>query len=145
MSSASSRPPVATDAATATRMRNVRRQGTSAELNLRRELFRRGVRYRLQAPVVPEHPRRTVDIVVLGPRIAVFVDGCFWHGCREHRTVPKANRAWWVAKIDRIRARDAQTTEVLEQAGWRVVRVWEHEDPGLAAARVSALVPRRGS
>lgn len=133
-------PPTATDAVTAVRMRRVRRQHTAPELALRRELFGRGVRYGLHAHVVPGHPRRAVDIAVRRARVAVFVDGCFWHGCMAHRSVPKSNNAWWRQKFDRVRQRDVETTVALEEAGWRVVRVWEHEGVSSAADRVEAAI-----
>ncbi len=75
----------------------------------------------------------------------MFVDGCFWHGCPEHVTWPKSNADWWRAKIEKNRRRDAERTFLLIEAGWLVIRVWEHEDPQLAAARVeSAVKQRRG-
>src|SRR6266545_3167916 len=73
--------------------------------------------------------RRRADVVFLGSQTAVFVDGCFWHGCPEHRALPRANESWWRAKINRNRERDAETDARLRDAGWAVIRVWEHEDP----------------
>ena len=73
----------------------------------------------------------------------VFVDGCFWHSCPEHGTMPRANRAFWEAKLEANRRRDAETDRLLRDAGWEVVRVWEHEDPDKAADRVSALLRTR--
>jgi len=114
---------------------------TKPELALRRELHRRGLRYRVQQRLLPD-ARRTVDIVFSGPRVAVDVRGCFWHGCPEHWTRPKANRAWWEDKIAANRARDADTDDRLREAGWTVLVVWEHEDAAAAADRVEALVRR---
>jgi DNA mismatch endonuclease (patch repair protein) len=76
-------------------------------------------------------------------RVAVFVDGCFWHGCPDHGTIPKANTAWWREKIRANAARDADTIERLQGAGWLAVRVWEHERPELASERVAEEVARR--
>jgi DNA mismatch endonuclease (patch repair protein) len=76
-------------------------------------------------------------------RLAVYVDGCFWHGCPEHHTRPRVNSEWWTWKIQRNRARDADTNRRLTDAGWSVVRVWEHEDPDVAADRVERAVRAR--
>jgi DNA mismatch endonuclease (patch repair protein) len=84
--------------------------------------------------------RRRADLTFVRARVAVFVDGCFWHGCPRHVTWPKANADWWRAKIDANRRRDADTTRRLRVAGWRVVRVWEHESPMIAAIRVAKTV-----
>ena len=84
--------------------------------------------------------RRTIDITFPAPQIAVFIDGCFWHGCPEHATSPKANAAWWRVKLDKNMARDVETTAHLESLGWTVLRFWEHEAPGEIAARVRDAV-----
>lgn len=125
--------------------RRFSRQGTrdtDPELRLRRELHARGYRYRVDAAVVPGL-RRRADLVFRGPRVAVFVDGCFWHRCPEHGNVPRANHEWWRAKLDRNVERDRETDQRLAEAGWLVVRVWEHEmrdDPLAAADRVEAVL-----
>jgi DNA mismatch endonuclease (patch repair protein) len=82
-------------------------------------------------------------MVFRGAKVAVFVDGCFWHGCPQHGTDAKRNAAFWEAKIARNRARDADTNALLSQAGWTVIRVWEHEDPIEAAARLATVIRRR--
>lgn len=89
--------------------------------------------------------RRTADIVFGPARVAVFVDGCFWHGCPEHGTrIPSTNEWYWPVKIKRNKDRDADTTQRLESGGWTVVRVWEHESVAAAVARIEAhLVNRR--
>jgi DNA mismatch endonuclease (patch repair protein) len=87
-----------------------------------------------------EHARRRADVVFPRARVAVFVDGCFWHGCPEHASWPKANAAWWRAKIEANRRRDSATDEALLHAGWRVVRVWAHEDPETAADRIAHVL-----
>jgi DNA mismatch endonuclease (patch repair protein) len=121
-------------------MQRAPRRETAPELRLRRELHRRGLRYRVNMRIVPDAGRRTVDIVFSRARVAVFVDGCFWHGCREHGRRPQTNEWYWSPKIERNMTRDRDTTARLEDAGWTVVRVWEHEDPNEAAERVSAIV-----
>lgn len=120
-------------------MQRQARRDTAPELALRRELWSRGVRYRVDtAP--PPTVRRRADIVFTRRRTAVFVDGCFWHRCPDHSTIPKSNRAWWLAKLEANVARDRDTDEQLRAAGWTVVRVWEHEDMARAADRIEALV-----
>lgn len=121
------------------RMKSVRQSGTSAEMELRRALHARGLRYRVNAPVLPDK-RRRVDIAFSSARVAVFVDGCFWHGCPEHATWPASNADFWREKIETNRRRDRNTDAQLEKANWRVVRVWEHEDPDPVAARIEAIV-----
>jgi len=115
------------------------RRDTAAELALRRELHRRGRRYRVNARVVGIS-RRTVDVLFTRHRVAVFVDGCFWHGCTEHLVVPKTNRDWWLWKLQTNQDRDADTTARLETLGWTVLRIWEHVPPADAADRVEALL-----
>jgi DNA mismatch endonuclease Vsr len=115
-------------------MARVRSTNTHPELLLRRALWRMGVRYRVHLKV-PGTP----DIAFIGPRIAVFVDGCFWHGCPNHYTSPAANAVFWQAKLLRNQARDRQVDATLRAAGWRVLRVWEHEvsaDPHRTARRI---------
>jgi DNA mismatch endonuclease, patch repair protein len=142
--SASIARPPASSAVIRVRMENQRRRDTDAELQLRRELWRRGLRYRVNA-ALPYLRRRRADLIFPGARVAVFVDGCFWHGCPEHGTLPKANRAWWQAKLQSNRVRDADTDQVLRAGEWCPVRVWEHEDVRLAADRVERLVRDRRS
>jgi DNA mismatch endonuclease (patch repair protein) len=115
------------------------RRDTPAEIALRRELHRRGLRYRVDHAPLPEL-RRRADIVFTRRKVAVFCDGCWWHGCPEHRTWPKANAEWWEEKIDANKRRDGDTNARLAEAGWTVVRVWEHEDPVEAADRVETVV-----
>lgn len=123
------------------RMAKVRQTGTGAEIALRRELFARGLRYRVNFEILRK-PRRTADVVFPGKKIAVFVDGCFWHGCPLHATWPKQNARFWQQKIDANRVRDADTTERLRSMGWTVLRVWEHEPAALAADIIEELVRR---
>ncbi|MFJ5559666.1 very short patch repair endonuclease [Streptomyces sp. NPDC093250] len=112
---------------------------TAPEVAVRRILHGAGLRYRVNVPV-PGMSRRTIDIVFPKPKIAVFLDGCFWHGCPEHATSPKANAEWWRRKLDRNMARDQETTGHLTSAGWTVLRFWEHIPPDEVAAAVQAAV-----
>lgn len=127
------------------RMKKQRRRDTKPEMALRSELWRRGLRYRVDFRAVGR--RRRVDIAFTRAKIAVFVDGCFWHRCPDHASLPKANRTWWIEKLEANERRDRDTDRELVAAGWLVIRVWEHEDPMKAADRVEAVVraPRSGS
>jgi DNA mismatch endonuclease (patch repair protein) len=87
--------------------------------------------------------RREADGCLVAEKIAVFVDGCFWHGCPVHSRPTKSNTLWWREKIERNKLRDVETDELLRSDGWLVERVWEHEDPDLAAVRIDALVKKR--
>ncbi|MCL6738379.1 very short patch repair endonuclease [Streptomyces neyagawaensis] len=108
---------------------------TAPEVAVRRLLYAAGLRYRLNVPV-PGMRRRTIDIALSGSKIAVFLDGCFWHGCPDHATQPKSNTEWWRAKLDKNMARDRETTEHLQAEGWTVLRFWEHENPQMVAQHV---------
>ena len=106
------------------RMGRVRQTGTDVELRLRKALWNAGFRYRLRTvETLPGRP----DIVFVSRKMAVFVDGCFWHGCPVHGTKPKTNARFWDEKINRNRERDQQVDGKLAEAGWRVIRLWEHE------------------
>jgi DNA (cytosine-5)-methyltransferase 1 len=124
------------------RMRATRRRDTPAELAVRRLLHARGLRFHVDRQVLPG-TRRRADVVFPGAKVAAFIDGCFWHSCPRHRTAPKANAAWWAAKLGRNRRRDAETNRQLRRAGWLVERVWEHEVPAAAAARIAGSVRAR--
>lgn len=120
-------------------MRSVKTSNTQPEMRLRSALFARGLRYRVN--VRPARDLRTrADIVFVGAKLAIFVDGCFWHGCPEHGTWPSANADWWRRKINENRNRDMRVTTDLNNRGWRVVRIWEHDDPESAADLISRLV-----
>ncbi|NKY36133.1 very short patch repair endonuclease [Nocardia speluncae] len=136
----SSRRP-ATDPVTSARMSRQRRAHTAPELALRRELHRRGIRYFVdRAPIRGQ--RRRADLVFPRRRVAVYVDGCFWHRCPVHATDPKNNAAWWAEKLAGNVVRDRDTDAALAAAGWQVVRIWEHEDPVRAADRVQVALRR---
>jgi DNA mismatch endonuclease (patch repair protein) len=117
------------------------RRDTKPEIELRRRLHRLGYRYRVNHPL-PGLPRRRADLTFSARRVVVFVDGCFWHGCPIHGTSPRNNGAWWADKLRRNMERDRETDAHLEQSGWTVVRIWEHEDPEAAATRVVAALTR---
>ena len=116
-----------------------RPKDTAVELAVRSALHRAGLRFRKHVRPV-EGLKCQADVVFRKERLAVFVDGCFWHGCPEHATRPVANGAWWAAKLDRTIERDRANRAALEAAGWTVLRIWEHEDVGEATRRVAAAV-----
>jgi DNA mismatch endonuclease (patch repair protein) len=132
----------ASSEATRASMLGNRSRDTSPELALRRLLHAKGLRYRVHARPLADL-RRTADIVFRPARVAVFVDGCFWHRCPEHGTSPKSNSTYWSPKLDRNVERDRETDEVLRSSGWLVIRAWEHEDPSTVATRVARAVRRR--
>jgi len=117
-----------------TRMRTTKRRDTKPELALRSALHMMGLRFQVDRAI--NGNRRKTDIVFPRERVAVYVDGCFWHACPDHGTIPKANRQWWVNKLESNKARDAATTEALTGEGWLVLRFWAHEDANAAAQRV---------
>ncbi len=137
--------PLASNPAVAGIMRRTGRRDTAPELALRRELHRRGLRYLVDTTPPGTNRRRRADLVFRGARVAVFVDGCFWHSCPVHVHRPKANAAWWRVKLGSITARDRDTDATLGAAGWYVLRVWEHVDAVAAADRVHGVLHARGT
>lgn len=135
------RGPVPSSESVTRRMQNTPTRDTPGELALRRLLHRAGLRYRVDYRPVPGI-RRKADVVFTKAKVAVFVDGCFWHSCPVHGTWPKANAAWWRDKLEGNEARDRDTDQRLADAGWTVVRIWEHETPAEAAARVVEALGR---
>ncbi|HUB69031.1 MAG TPA: very short patch repair endonuclease [Acidimicrobiales bacterium] len=124
------REPFASNEAVRARMSTQRREGTAPEVVLRQALHRIGLRYRLHRAPLPGL-RRKADIVFGPARLAVFVDGCFWHGCPDHGARRhEVNNWYWPAKISRNCERDRETDRALTDAGWRVIRVWEHDLKG---------------
>ena len=124
------------------RMRVVRSRDTTAEINIRKGLHAKGLRYSVNCAVLPDL-RRRADIVFPRLKIAIFVDGCFWHSCPRHRSQPKANGEWWNQKLAANRRRDTDTNRKLRRAGWRVIRIWEHEPPSRAADVIASVVMER--
>ncbi|GAB3513834.1 hypothetical protein GCM10027575_31380 [Phytohabitans suffuscus] len=116
-----------------------RSRDTAPELAVRSAVHALGLRYRVCARPLP-HLRRTADLVFTRARVAVFVDGCFWHGCPTHHTPAVSNAAYWAAKVANNCRRDRDTDQRLADAGWQVVRVWEHEDAHSAARRIAETV-----
>ena len=130
--------------ATRRSMQGNRSRDTRPEVALRSAVHALGLRYRVAARPLRD-VRRTADLVFRPRRIAVFVDGCFWHGCPDHFVTPRTNADYWAAKILRNQTRDAETDAVLATEGWTVVRVWEHEDPRRGAERVREAIVRSRS
>ncbi len=122
-------------------MARQRRRDTAPEVALRRELHARGRRFRVDL-AVPGLPRRRSDVAFTRRRVAVFVDGCFWHDCPVHRTTPVTNGTWWAEKLRRNTERDRETTDHLRALGWTVLRFWEHEDPRSCADAVDEALDR---
>lgn len=137
-------PPPSSEAAH-NRMKSVRRSGTAAELALRDALEALGVsEYEVDARPLPDL-RRRADILFREEKVAVFVDGCFWHGCPIHGTSAKANASFWAAKIRKNKERDEDTNRRLSAAGWLVIRIWEHEDPAEAAKSIKQMLEEKRS
>lgn len=117
-----------------------KRRDTRPELALRSLLHARGLRYRVDYAPLKAAARNRADVVFTRAKVAVFVDGCFWHGCPEHCRPARTNPDFWAAKIAANQARDERVDELLRKAGWTVIRVWEHEDAGQAADRIQDAV-----
>jgi len=123
-------------------MRAQRERDTAVEKEIRSRLHALGLRYRLHRRLLAGL-RREVDLAFPRARVAVFVDGCFWHGCPEHGTWPKNNAAFWRRKIEENVRRDRDTDARLAADGWTVLRVWEHEGADSAASRIAEAVGMR--
>lgn len=121
-------------------MRANKRENTKPEVLLRSILHRRGLRFRKHLAIQGQGARVRPDIVFTRNRLAVFVDGCFWHGCPEHGTQPKHNAGYWVPKLRRNAERDRKVNDALRAEGWRVLRFWEHTSPEDAAVVVIATL-----
>src|SRR4051812_26199489 len=129
-------------AAVSARMSRQARNDTAPELELRRELHRRGLRYRVSTLILSG--LRTRPDIVFGPtKVAIYVDGCFWHSCPLHATSPASNAEWWREKLDRNVARDRATDAKLTEAGWVAGPGWENEDPTIPPERIRGLVRGR--
>lgn len=136
--------PWASSAATRKAIQGNRGRDTKAELAVRRFVHAAGLRYRVNARPEPDL-RRTADLLFTRARVAVFIDGCYWHGCPEHFSMPATNVEYWSTKIGRNQSRDLETTALLETRGWLVLRFWEHEPPISVAERIAQLVRSRRS
>ena len=122
-------------------MQATRQRDTPSELELRSALRALGLRYRVNMRL--PGTRRRADVAFVRPRVAVFVDGCFWHGCPIHGTWPKNNAKWWRTKIEGNRARDVDTDRRLVESGWRVFRIWAHESMSELASSIAIAVRAR--
>jgi DNA mismatch endonuclease (patch repair protein) len=120
-------------------MQGNRRRDTKPEMAVRRAVHALGLRYRVDTRPLPDLNRRA-DLVFTRAKVAVFVDGCYWHGCPEHGTTAKTNATYWGPKIRRNRDRDGETDHLLVEAGWVSMRIWEHEDALEAAERIASVV-----
>lgn len=134
--------PKASSIAALNRLKAAKPRDTAPEKALRNELHKRGLRYRVDVrPII--NLNRRADIVFRSTKVAVFVDGCFWHGCPIHGTQAKANADFWKTKIERNQERDAETNQLLRKAGWKVIRVWEHENPQKASVKIQKIILKR--
>ncbi len=115
---------------------------TGPEIAVRKSLFNCGLRYRIQYPV-PGASRRTIDIAFPKLKLAIFIDGCFWHGCSKHRNIPKSNYEWWKIKIEKNKARDKDTDKKLRSAGWTVLRFWEHMPVNIVTSMIEKKILTR--
>jgi DNA mismatch endonuclease (patch repair protein) len=122
-------------------MQAIRSRDTKPERLIRSLLHARGLRYRVATQPLPGL-RRTADIVFRPAKLAVFIDGCYWHGCPEHYVPPKTNPGYWSEKVARNMARDKDTDEQLRAAGWTVLRFWEHDPAEECAVKIAATVER---
>lgn len=136
-----SKRPASTSPLVSRNMKKVRVRDTEDELAVRRLLYTMGYRYRVQyRPRFPDIGRSSIDISFPGRRVAVFIDGCFWHGCPKHGTVPKANSEWWQNKLSENKASDLRVATALKENGWTVLRFWTHEEPESIAERIAKVV-----
>jgi DNA mismatch endonuclease, patch repair protein len=127
------------------RMSNTRSRDTAPEIAVRRLLHSRGLRYRVNTRPIP-NLRRTADIVFTKARVAILIDGCFWHGCAEHHRPAHGPRTeFWASKIADNRRRDVESTKAFEAAGWCVLRFWEHEEPTEVAWKIASIVSNRNN
>lgn len=134
------RPPASSELVSRT-MKKVRVRDTEEEMAVRRWLFAQGFRYRVQyRPKEPKIGRSSIDIAFPGKQIAIFIDGCFWHGCPEHGAIPKANSEWWSNKLDENHESDRRVTKILQEAGWTVLRFWTHQPPTEIVEEIAGIL-----
>jgi DNA mismatch endonuclease (patch repair protein) len=134
--------PTASSTSASDRMRSIRQEGTRKELEIRSALHRLGLRFRVQSAPI-KGLRRRADVIFRSEQVAIFVDGCFWHGCPIHRSLPKSNAEWWRSKLEKNIQRDEDTNIRFREAGWLVLRFWEHEDVDLIARDIERIVRAR--
>ncbi|MEV6119931.1 very short patch repair endonuclease [Streptomyces sp. NPDC052077] len=137
-------PPEGSWASSAARRRNmqaIRSRDTTPERLVRRLVHAQGLRYRIAARPLPDL-RRTADLVFRPAKVAVFIDGCYWHGCPDHYVSPRTNAVYWSDKVGRNMARDLDTNERLQAAGWTVLRFWEHQAAEECAEEITSTVTR---
>lgn len=135
--------PVPSSEAVSRVMRGNRRFDTRLEVRVRSELHRRGLRFRKQLLITTGDVRVRADVAFPRQRLAVFLDGCFWHRCPEHGNSPRANSSYWATKLDRNVQRDHKVLTALDAAGWTVLRIWEHVPASLAADEVQTVLAER--
>ncbi|MFF8290349.1 very short patch repair endonuclease [Streptomyces sp. NPDC016309] len=138
-------PPAGSWASSAARRRNmqaIRSRDTKPEQLIRRLVHAQGLRYRVAAKPLPDL-RRTADMVFRPAKVAVFIDGCYWHGCPEHYVPPRTNPGYWSDKVARNIARDRDTDRRLQEAGWLVLRFWEHMPAGECVTEITRVVKER--
>jgi DNA mismatch endonuclease, patch repair protein len=123
-------------------MQGNKSRDTRPEIAVRCAVHAMGMRYRVAARPLAG-VRRTADLVFRRARVAVFVDGCFWHGCPVHHAPPKTNAGYWAMKIEGNRVRDQHTTTMLRAAGWTVLRFWSHEQPLAVASRIAEAIQNK--
>lgn len=123
-------------------MKAAKPRDTAPEKALRSALHKKGLRFRIDQKPITKLNRRA-DIIFRFAKVAVFVDGCFWHGCPIHGTQAKANAEFWRNKITRNQERDLETNQLLKNAGWKVIRVWEHENPEKVAEKIYKIIQKR--
>ena len=129
----------ATSSAVRRVMQGNKSRDTKPEIAVRSAVHALGMRYRVAARPIASL-RRTADLVFRNARVAVFIDGCFWHGCPVHHLPPKSHAEYWAAKIVTNKNRDAHTTALLEAAGWTAMRFWSHEKPDEVAAQIAKQI-----
>jgi len=141
-----SRRPPPSSALVSRNMKKVKVRDTGPEMAIRRLLFSSRLHYRVNYnPKSPDVGRSTIDIAFPGRHLAIFIDGCFWHGCPEHGSMPKANQEWWRAKLVENTTRDKRVTEQLESGGWTVLRFWSHEEPETVHDRIMKELDAMGT
>ena len=123
-------------------MRSTRRRDTSIEVQVHVLLLERCLRFEVDRSIAGV-TRSRPDLVFWDERVAVFLDGCFWHSCPVHGTTPHANRSWWLEKLAANVERDRRHDHELRTAGWLVLRFWEHEDPGFVVDTIESRVCER--